>query len=235
VRTVVAGVAGGARLRGVVVDAAGRRAAVPVAADGTFLTALRGFPEDLAFRVSLRFADGRERTQPFGVSAFVVSDPAGGRAWKTESFGFGVAPGEPPNPRSCVAFRPAREVPRPTTSPAACGSLGGGRTRRGVFYAVRRIAPGTGGVPIELDGEGNWGDHPARTAVWGQAGDDVERVEVQGPGVPRREVPMTPSRAFLAVLAPSVDPAGLTVTTTFRDGRVERRRGSANLLDGGRP
>ncbi len=235
VRTVVSGVAGGAALREVVVDAAGRRTPVPVADDGTFLAALRGYPEDLAVRVTLRFAGGRERTQPFGVSAFVVPDPAGGRAWRAEAFGFGVRPGAAPNPRSCVAFRPAREAPSPATSPAACGILRGGRRRTGVFFAVRRITPGTGGVPVDLDGEGDWGEHPARTAVWGQAGDDVEQVEVEGPGVPRRDVPVAPSRAFLAVLPPAVHPAGLTVTVRSRGGRVARYRGSTNLVDGGRP
>ncbi len=230
VRTVVYGLAPGAR--GARVQVRGRNRAVAVARDGSFLLALRGLPEDLALSVTVALADGREEAHPFGVSRFVVADPDGGRAWRVEAGGLGVARGAPSNPIVCATFRPAREAPRPTISPAACGSFEDPRRRRGFFFAVRRIVPGTGRVPVDIFGEGNWGDHPARTAVWGQVGDDIEAVTVTGPGGLISEATIAPSRSFLAIFGPDVDPRALSVRIRFTDGRVETRRGSQNLADG---
>lgn len=233
VRTVLYGLADGLAS----VEAAstrGRTARVPVADDGSFAAAYAGHPEDIGLRVTLRFRDGRVEEHPLGTEAGVTPDPDGGRAWRAQSMMFGVAPGDTPDPRTCVDFRTARPGGPPVTSPSACGVLRGTRERRGVFFAVRRIAPGTGGIPFQPGGEGNWGKHPARTAVWGAAGNDVRRVEVLGAGGRGTPVPLARSRAFVAVFPAAVDPAGLRVRVTKADGAVRTYTGSTNLVSGRR-
>jgi hypothetical protein len=235
VRTVVNGI-GGTTLRSVTVEAGGRRSPVRVGKGGTFVTALRGYPEDLKVVVELRFTGGRRERLPFGTSRFVVADPDGGRAWRVESFASGVKPGEPPNPRTCARFSFARAQRNPPFSPSACGELGTGRVRRGWFAAVRRLTPGTGAADrVAVDDNGNWRDHPPRTAVWGTAGDDVKSVVVAGPGAQRRTLQIAPSRSFLAVYGPMIYPRELKITVTFRDGHSEMSRGDANLVDGPTP
>lgn len=231
VRSAVYGVAG-TRLRTATVTSRGRRLAVPVARGGIFLTLVRGYPEDSAVQVTLRFADGHVERHPFGTSPFVVTDPAGGAAWRTDVAVFGVRPGGTADPRTCVSFRPAREVRTPPISPGACGVYPDARRRRGYFFAVRRISPGMGAIPIQLAGDGHWGDHPARTAVWGSAGEDVERIEVLGPHGLRREPVIAPSRAFLAVFDPDIDPASLRVRVTLAGGSVETSAGDTHLVKG---
>jgi hypothetical protein len=233
VRSAVYGVAG-AKLRAATVTAGGQRRALPVAAGGIFLAVVRGYPEDTGVQVALRFADGHTERHPFGTSPFVVVDPAGGAAWRAQVFGFGVRPGAKPDPRTCVSFRTAREIRTPPISPAACGTYRDPRHRKGYFFAVRRITPGTGAIPIELVGDGHWGRHPARTAVWGSVGEDVRRIEIVGPRGLRQEPVIAPSRAFLAVFTADVDPAALRVRVTFLDGRVQTSSGDTHLVQGPR-
>ncbi|HEU4977028.1 MAG TPA: hypothetical protein VFT50_18205 [Baekduia sp.] len=224
VRTVVSGVAGPG-LRSVTVTAGGRRRRPPVGKGGTFVLPLRGYPEDLAIRVILRFGDGRREVHALGRSPSVVPDPAGGGAWRTQSFRVSG------DRRTCVSFLPARPGPSPPVSPAACGDLGDGLRRHGVFFAVRRIAPGTGGTPVQPQGDGHWGGHPARTAVWGAAGDDVAAVSVQRRGRPAQRLRLVPgAQSFLAVYPPSVDPRSLTVRVRRRDGRPLIVHGSHGLV-----
>jgi hypothetical protein len=227
-RTVVNGIAGRS-LRTVTIESGGRSLPVARAPGGVFLAVLAGYPEDLGLRVMLTFADGHRVSYPFGRSSFIVPDPSGGHAWKAQAFAFGSPPGKPPDPRTCVSFQPARIVRNPPISPAACGNIGI-RARRGYFFAVRHIVPGTGGIPFSLHGQGHWGNTPARTAVWGAAGDDVRRIQVLGPGGLDTLATIAPSRAFLAVLPGTVDPASLSIRVTFTDGQVEVRRGSTHLV-----
>jgi hypothetical protein len=207
VRTVVNGVAGEA-LRKVTVTAAGRRRALEIGPGGTFLLALRGYPEDIAIDVRLTFAGGRTSMHSFGRSPFVVKDPGGGPAWKLNSFtGSG-------DPRQCTSFTTARQSGRSlASSPGVCGLLGDPRRERGYYFAVRRIHPA---------------HSPARTAVWGEVGDDVRRVEVIGPGG-RRVLRLAASRAFLGIFLPNVDPRSLRVRVTMRDGTVHTHRGDTHL------
>jgi hypothetical protein len=207
VRTVVNGVAG-TGLRAVTVIAAGRRRTPRIGPDGSFLLALRGYPEDIAIDVRLTFAGGRTVLHSFGRSPFVVRDPGGEPAWKLNSF---VYDGDP---RHCTSFTTARQSGRNLAgSPAACGMLGDPRRERGYYFAVRRIHPA---------------HSQARTAVWGEVGDDVRRVELMGPGG-WRVLRLAPSRAFLALFRPSVDPHSLRVRVTLRDGTVHTHRGDTHL------
>ena len=222
VRTVVSGVAGD-RLRAVTIDVAGRTRSVPVHKGGTFLAALAGLPEDLAIVVRLRFAGGRVERHPFGVAPLVLPDPDGGRAWRISS---GVVSGDP---RACVTLTPARQRRNPPVSPAACGKLA--EPRRGVFFAVRRVTPGSGGRPVSPFGEGAWRDTPPRLIVWGVAGADVASVDVRGPrGAARTGTFFRPNGAFAYMFGPRVRRGQVVVTVRFRDGRTLVRRASTGLL-----
>lgn len=224
VRTVVSGVAG-PRLRAVSVDVRGRTRSVPVdRVRGAFVLVLRGYPEDLAIRATLRFASGRREVHDFGRGPGVVLDPAGGPAWRASAFTVAN------DGRSCVAFRPARQTGTGPVSPDACGDLGNPPSRHGFFAAFRRITPGASGQPIGLGGAGIWGHHPARTAVWGAAGDDIASITIQRDGGRPRRLTIGFGRAFLAVFAPDVQPSSLTLRVRFRDGGVQAVRASTHLL-----
>ncbi|MEA2445803.1 MAG: hypothetical protein QOJ12_3095, partial [Thermoleophilales bacterium] len=192
IRTVVSGVAG-PQLRQAFIQVGGDQRRLTSGPDGTFITVVRGYPEDLGIRVVLRFADGHEEDFPLGRSDFVVRDPLEGPAWETMSFSFDS------DSRRCVSFQPARQRLDAPVSPAACGRLAGKPNReRGYFFAVRRlrerpVAPRRRGD----ESRGRWRGDP-RTAVWGLTGKDVARIVVAGPAG-RREVARAPSGAFLAV------------------------------------
>jgi hypothetical protein len=198
-----------------------------VTAGGVFVSVLRGYPEDIGITASLVFADGRREVHRFGIGPFVVPDPAGGRAWRVSA---GAMAGDG---RSCVMFGPARQTSRGRPrSPSACGVLTNGRHQRGWFFAVRRIAPGTGGPPFDpLDNKGDWGAYPPRTAVWGEVGADVRSIAVRaGNGAVHRPA-LRPVRFFLVVFGPHTDPCDVTVTLRLRDGRTVVRHGSDRLVD----
>jgi hypothetical protein len=225
VRTVINGV-GGERLRSVTVEAGGRRHTVPVGPDGTFLYVLSGYPEDSGAAVALRYADGHVEQHAFGRSALVVPDPSGVQAWKTSAF---VVSGDR---RTCVAFMLARPSgpSAGASSPAACGLFASQRHPTGYYFAVRRLAPGPRPRIRDMSMLGDWNGHAPRTAVWGGVGDDVAAVEIRGPNNVAARPRIAVSNTFLAVFRGTVDPASLTVTVRFRDGRVVHRHGSANLV-----
>jgi hypothetical protein len=202
----------------------------PCGRSGVFLAVLAGLPEDLGLRVQLRFADGHRERHGFGVAPTVVRDPPGGRAWRIQS---GMISGDD---RTCMALSEARQRRNPVVSPAACGRLrrtGTGRSfrQRGIFFAVRRVTPGTGGLPADFFGEGRWQDTPPRLIVLGAAGNDVAALDVRGPaGAARTGTWFRPNGSFAYVFGPSVRPGEVTVTVRFRDGRRLVRRASTNLV-----
>ena len=209
VRTVLNGVAGDlAEVR--VATRGSRPRRVPHSAEGGFLVALRGYPEDLQPRVTLRLRDGRTRTHAFAVDPFVIPDPLGERAWRLESFVVSRPPPFPARLPACVTFATARAVKGEPAAraPAVCGLE---PARRGVpdrtlYFTTRR-----------LSGAGAWNGHPARTAVYGNA--RVARsLLISAPGV-RRTVRPTVNGSFLVVLPPEVDPARVRVEVRYRDGR----------------
>lgn len=234
VRTVVAGDAG-PTLRDIVVVAGGRSHEVARAADGSFAVALRGYPEDLGLAVTLRFANGTVRRYPFGRSSFVVADPLGKAAWKLEAGQLGQPDGQPA-PRQvvlCVQFRTARNVPRPAVSPGACGRVtgvkAGSGTRNGLFFQMRRITARGDRRGLLPFGQQLWHGHPPRTAVWGFAGTDIRAVFVTGPDG-TRQMDLDPTRLFLAVYPPSVDPGSLSVRVIGQDGSERRYTRSHGLV-----
>lgn len=222
VRTVVSGIAG-AGLRKVSVSAGGAPARrLRVGPQGTFLLALRGYPEDIGIDVRLEFAGGTTETRRFGSSAFVIRDPLGARAWKLNAY---VGDDQPE--RQCLSFTTARPGPNPASSPSVCGTFSDIRRPHGYFFAVRRIEP-TGRRSYSLE-RGSWFRHAPRTAVWGQVGTDVVRVDVIGPNGTRR-ARIAPNDGFLVLFSPKVDPRSLRVRVKLNDGSVRVHRGDTRHL-----
>jgi hypothetical protein len=213
VRTVVNGVAGRTVRSVALLTTTGRRP-LPIGERGAFVTAVRGYPEDLALRVELRFADGHVQVQNLGADRFIHPDPRRGPAWKVWAWMTSSYDG------TCVSFAPARPGTNPPTAPAACGhSLGprNGGQRDPWFFAIRRLAPGdhgrTGMMPWD------WHRSPARTAVWGSVRRDrVRSLIVRGPDGARNVRP-TINGSFLAIYGPKVQPGQLSVELVLTDGR----------------
>jgi len=110
-----------------------------------------------------------------------------------------------------VSFVTARAVPGEAvvSSPPVCGLE---TAREGVppsdtlFFQTRRLSGnGRGGLHLE----GNWHDHPPRTAVWGSARGH-RRIVVRAPGATREVAPKL-NGGFLVLFAPTVNPASVTV------------------------
>jgi hypothetical protein len=221
VRSIVYGVAG-AKLRGVTLEAATGNRALRIGPDGTFVAALRGYPEDNAVAVTLRFAGGRTEHHNFGAATGTIPDPGGGQAWTVERYTLGTR-------FQCAHVRPARRsgagiIVRADGSsdqvvtPTACLAL---RTSDRAWVAdARRLKPGDEGVP----GFDRWGwqSNPARTVVWGVArnGKTLRSVTLRGAGEPRK-LTISKQGAFAAVLLASVDPAKLSLEVALADGTVQ--------------
>ena len=242
VRTVVNG-AGGPDLERVTIAVRGG-APEPVehGAEGAFLRAYAGFPEDLQPVITLHFAGGSTRRYALATSPFVVPDPLGGPAWKiTASVGGGPVRVRHDAGRvyrlpvySCVQFATARyrETGDNATSPALCGHAryDVGRPARTLYYGARRLE-GRRRRARDIHA-GAWNGHEPRTALWGEAGrDTVRELIVTGPNGLRRTVRPAVNGAFLVVLDPSIDPGALRVEVRFRDGRVLRTGPDHALVD----
>ncbi|HET6507486.1 MAG TPA: hypothetical protein VFG42_11925 [Baekduia sp.] len=217
VRTVVSGVGDRRAIARVEVDTrpGGPRRVRLV--DGMFVIALRGYPEDRAVRATVIYKNGKREVHDFGRGASVTPDPLGGPAWRLQAFMFAN------DGRSCASFgyaRPTRDAPR---SPAACGDLGSGLHRKGFYVAARTLRPGLKD-DTDTPFSGDWHRTAPRTAVWGGIGEDVRTVAVDG-----RPVAISPSRTFLVVLRPTVDPASVATTITYKNGRAETVHGSARI------
>jgi hypothetical protein len=207
VRTVVNGIAG-PDLERVMVD----ERVVPHTAEGAFLAVLRRYPEDAQPVVTLRMKDGTTRRHAFAGDGFVVADPYGGRAWKLESFGFGVPPGtkQGPTQTGCVHFVTARSVPAEpnVSSPPVCGlqTVRAGARPRTLWFDTRRLS---GSGPARSFMGGNWNDHPPRVAVWGSAWSH-KRIVVRAGRFQQAAAPKL-NGTFLVLLPLSTDPDDVTV------------------------
>jgi hypothetical protein len=166
VRTVISGVAG-PDLERVAISIRGRAPRlVAHSREGAFVLAARGYPEDLAPRVSLTWRGGRARTVTLATSPNVRIDPLGGPAWRVSGFSGGgvhVVRSEDGTVRRypqilCAQFAAAHQSDAMASSPAVCGKAGFGGTRTR-FYATRRLA----------------GDRAADHARWTRGGLDDHR------------------------------------------------------------
>jgi len=224
VRTVLYGVAGD-RLRAATVVTLGRRRALPIGPGGSFVTALTGYPEDVALRVELRFADGSRQVKAMGTDPSVAPDPGGGPAWRISGGIVDSYDG------LCISFAQARPSLRSPTSIPACGRTKGPRDGTQLdpyFFAIRRLRPHGHGRVGQMPW--NWRGFPARTAVWGSVDPDrVRRVVVHAPGgarVVRRAI----GGSFLALYGPGVEPGQVSVELVLRDGRQLRFTKSTGLI-----
>ena len=221
VRSIVYGVAGD-RLRAATLQTASGERALRIGPGGTFIAALRGYPEDQSAALSLRFAGGRAEHHNFGAATDTIPDPEGGQAWAVERFTLGTR-------LQCAHVRPARRsgkgiiVRRDGSSdqvvtPTACLAL---RTSDRAWVAdSRRFSPGDEGVP-GFD-RWSWQKTPARTVVWGVArtGKALRSVTLRGAGAPRK-LAISEQGAFAAVLPASVDPAKLALDVVLSDGTAQ--------------
>jgi hypothetical protein len=229
VRSIVYGVAG-AGLRGVTLQTATGDRSLRVGPDGTYVAALRGYPEDQSAAVTLRFAGGRVEHHNFGAATDTIPDPEGGQAWAVERYTLGTR-------QQCAHVRPARRsgkgiIVRPDGSsdqvvtPTACLAL---RTSDRAWVAdARRLKPGDEGVP----GFDRWGwqRNPPRTVVWGVArnGKTLRSVTLRGAGGPRT-LAVSKQGAFAAVLPAAVDPAKLALDVVLADGTVQHGKPGEGL------
>lgn len=206
VRTVLSGVAGPG-LRTVTVRASGRSEDVAVGEGGIFMTALRGYPEDSAPTVELRFSDGSTQRRRFGAEPGIVRDPLGGPALQAELNRFSGIP------RRCVRVFGARVGPDAPSGPNACVLP----RRDAAFLAARRLGPGDRG---DL-GEGwDWKRGPRRTLAWGWTRRPA-RVLLLGAGPPR-QLPQDADGTFVAILPVETDPRALSIRVEPRDGSATR-------------
>ena len=221
-RSIVFGVAGSATRSVALVTVGGGRRLLKVGQRGTFVAALRGYPEDTAARVEITAADGRVTRRSLGARPGLVPDLAGAPAWRLERYELGTR-------QYCARLGDARRpIDRFNSS---TGPNGGGSSlpttcisRRDRFaWAARalRVRSGQRGVP----GFDRWhytGRAP-RTILLGVARDSglVTRVTVTGAGAPRVLTP-TSNGTFALVLPASVDPRELRLSVRLKDGTVQR-------------
>ena len=222
VRSIVYGVGGPRLRRATLISTHGRRT-LELGERGAFVAALRGFPEDSAIRVQLRFAGGRTERHSLGAAPGILPDAAGGAAWRLERLVLGTR-------QFCARLSQIRRsegnsTNPPVSTPTACLNRRG--TRAWVVDA-RRLRPDDRGVP-GFD-RWSWRDHPARTVVWGVArgGDVVRAVTLLGAGKPRR-LDVTSKGTFAAVLRAQVDPRRLRLVVELRDAAVHRERAGMGL------
>lgn len=213
VRTVVSGVAG-PELRAVTVRTVAGSRRLLIGAGGIFVVALRGYPEDSAPEVRLRFADGTSQRRSFGAEPEIVRDPLGGPALQAELTGFSGFP------ERCVRVFAARVGPRAPSGPNACVLP----SRDAAFLAARRMTPGDRGA---LGEAWDWKQGPRRTLAWGWVRRPA-RVTLEGAGTPR-VLPQTAQGTFLAILPPQVKPEALRITIQPPTGAPRVLRANAGL------
>ena len=158
VRTIVYGAAGEGLRAATLKTARGERP-LTVGPGGTFVAVLRGYPEDSAVGVTLRFADGHNERHNFGASPDTLLDPTAarrGRSSASPSTGAsaarscaprGSAPNRarsPPAPAWRCAPRTAPGSPTPAASGAAIAAPPGPAPGRGA--GIPR-APSSGASP----------------------------------------------------------------------------------------
>jgi hypothetical protein len=219
VRTVVYGVAGD-RLGSATLLTASGDDELPLGPGGTYVAVLRGYPEDHAVAVRLRFADGRTERHQLASARPTIPDPEGGPAWAVDRFVMGTR-------YRCAYVRTARfDGNRRLQGPTAC--LGLRASARTWVADARTLHPGEKGVP-GFD-RWTWRDAPARTVVWGVARSNkaLSEVKLIGAGAPQR-LTISPKGAFAIVLPSAVKPEQLSLEVTLADGTVQRGKPGEGL------
>jgi hypothetical protein len=217
VRTVVHGV-GGEMLASAVVEVGGERRELELSVRGAFLTAVRGYPEGAAPLLRLRYDDGSAVERRLGSGPQVAPDSDGLRGWSLEMF---RVSGEP---ALCLRFTSARSTAGVASGPPSCGVPDDSP----YWFDARTLRTGERGFAGMTPYR--WDEGPPRTAVWGRAGAEVQRVEVRSPGGTVRPG-LSRARGFLVMYPATVAPESVVVTFVMEDGSVRRHRGTVNLVE----
>lgn len=222
-RSVIYGVTGPTIRRATLV-AGGIARTLRLGERGTFVAALRGYPEDSAARVVLTTANGRVTRHDLGARPGLVPDIDGAPAWRLDRYVLGSR-------QYCAHLSDARG---PADRFKASTSPGGGRasaptaciSRRARFdWAAQalRLRTGQKGRP----GFDRWDykGRPSRTLLLGvaRAAGTITRVTVTGAGAPRILTPAA-NGTFALVLAPSVDPRDLRLAVRLKNGTTQHGR-----------
>ncbi|MDP1847877.1 MAG: hypothetical protein Q8K79_08800 [Solirubrobacteraceae bacterium] len=222
-RSIVYGVVGTTTRRVTLVTTRGRRT-LTLGERGSFVAALRGYPEDSASSVELTAPDGRVTRHDLGARPGLVPDIAGAPAWRLQRYVLGTR-------RYCAHLSDARG---PADRFKAATTAGGGRASvptaciapHGRFdwaASALRLRPGQKGSA----GFDRWdyGQRPPRTLLLGvaRASRTIAEVIVTGAGAPRTLTP-TSSGVFALLLPASVDPQRLRLTVRLKDGTTQRGR-----------
>jgi hypothetical protein len=219
VRTIVYGAAGD-RLRKVTLLTARGERDLRLGADGTFVAALTGYPEDSAAGVRLTYPDHKEE-HSFGTATDTVTDPDGGQAWQVGAFKMGTR-------YRCAHVSLARgDRNHAPVTPTAC--LGVRLTNRAWVADARTLRAGQQGAP-GFD-RWSWARYPARTVVWGvgRISKTIESVTLLGAGSPRR-LTVSGQGAFAAVLPASTDLAKLRLQVRLATGETQTERPGVGLV-----
>jgi hypothetical protein len=206
VRTVLSGVAG-RTLRSAQLQTVTGHRPLPIDSAGRFVVALRGYPEDSAPAITLRFADGRTERRQFGRIPGVVRDAAGGPALQTEALRYSV------NPSFCLRVIGLRGGQDGPIGPFACTR----RHKGTVLFATRRLRTGQTG---QLGFTYHWGTAPGRTLAWGWT-QQRSRITLLGAGAPR-PLQVNEDGTFLAILPSATDPAALSIKVVAQGDAVAR-------------
>jgi hypothetical protein len=220
-RSIVYGVAGTSTQRATLVTASGA-STLKLGARGTFVAALRGYPEDSAASVELTGPGGRVTRHALGAQPGIVPDIAGAPAWRLDRYTLGTR-------RYCAHLSDARG---PLTQVITASSVTGGRASTPVVCVARRdrfawaadafgLRPGQHGTS---GGFSRWDyvRRPARTVLLGvaRAPGAIARVTVKGAGAPRRLTP-APNGTFALLLPATVSPRDLRLTVVLHDGTTQ--------------
>jgi hypothetical protein len=220
VRSVVYGVAG-ERLRSATLLTATGDRELKLGANGTYVAALRGYPEDHTVSLRLAFADGRSERHELSAARPTIPDPEGAQAWAVTRYAMGT------RWRCAFVHQARRSGQERVAGPTACLAL---KTSQRTWVAdALTVRPGQQGAP-GFD-RWMWLDAPPRTVVYGvsRRNDDLRKVVLLGAGAPQT-LAVTKEGAFAAVLPPGTKPRGLSLEVTLKDGTVERGRPGEGLV-----
>lgn len=220
VRSVVYGVAGEDVRAAVLLTATGQRR-LKLGPGGTYVTVLRGYPEDHTLDLRLRFANGRTERHQLGSARPTIPDPEGEQAWAVDRFVMGTR-------YRCAYVHQARASgERRVKSPTAC--LGLRKSERMWVADARTLRPGDKGVP-GFD-RWTWLEAPERTVVWGvgRTNRALRKVVLLGGGAPK-QLHISKRGAFAAVLPPTTKPESLSLEVTLADGTMQRGKPGEGLI-----
>jgi hypothetical protein len=219
VRSIVYGVAGDTLRAATLLTATGDRT-LKLGTGGTYVAALRGYPEDHTVSLRLTFAGGRGERHALSAARPTIPDPEGAQAWEVTRYAMGTR-------WRCALVHEARLGGQERVqSPTACLGL---RTSERTWVADARVLrTGERGVP-GFD-RWSWRGVPDRTVVWGVArtNDAVRSVVLRGAGAPR-SVAVSEEGAFAAVLPATTKLADLRLDVTLADGTLQHGKPGEGL------